>query len=595
MSSIDLHLLGTSSQSRAPRIGLVRSVALTLLAPLCLWAMRLARGPMAATIIPTDPDGPVDKSATPGLTSPVAYNRTHYPLGLNHKFMDPAQPPDRIIEAYGGKDGKFTSAERREIAAYAEEILASLGPLRGLTIADIGAGTGLFTKPLSQAVGPTGLVIATELSDVFCKHLRAQLASPQAEANGWLPGVVRVVQSEEKDLQLPAKTLLDLVLLIDVYHHLTYPLAIVQQLYQYLRPAIVQQLYQYLRPGGRVVLFEISRFPANPTSHPFPWFQWHVRADRPVFQKEIESCGLQFLYEAVFPGIREGYCLVFRKGQDTTRAGADHSGKMTIAGQTKLTEKRLGQPASSGQTSAAYIHLKFTEPKLSRQFLLMRDQINELDIVLASQSPRRREILTALGIRFRVQPSEFDEKLLDKSLYSASEYVVANAKGKGMDVYASQRAAKHGGSVVVIAADTVVVLDGRILEKPSSRAQAKDMLLSLSGRTHTVLTGVAVLASSSLSAAATKEKPSSNPSFMRAFFVETRVRFIRLTAAEAEAYVDSGEPMDKAGAYGVQGLGSVLVDEIQGSFFNVMGLPAREVAATLAELLNAPFQPTHTN
>ncbi len=180
-------------------------------------------------------------------------------------------------------------------------------------------------------------------------------------------------------------------------------------------------------------------------------------------------------------------------------------------------------------------------------------------IVLASQSPRRRELLTMLGVRdFDIipAPSEAD---FPRGLFPGDAAVaVAREKAK----YAGARAPEAS---LVIAADTVVSLDGTILEKPEDEAQARRMLAALSGRKHTVYSGLVLLYKG-------EEKSA---------YEATDVYFRPISAAEISAYVATGEPMDKAGAYGAQGIASVFIERIDGDFFNVVGLPL----CTLSKLI----------
>lgn len=181
-------------------------------------------------------------------------------------------------------------------------------------------------------------------------------------------------------------------------------------------------------------------------------------------------------------------------------------------------------------------------------------------VILASSSPRRLQLLQQIGIEAEVRPAAFDELSTGKM---ADEVVLANAVGKCQAVYAA-----CGDKVPVIAADTVVVLDGQILGKPKDAADAVRMLTELSGRTHKVLTGVAV----------------SFDGRQLAEVCETEVIFRTLTAAEIADYVATGEPLDKAGAYGIQGRGAVFVEKINGCYNNVVGLPLTRLHLMLAKL-----------
>lgn len=176
-------------------------------------------------------------------------------------------------------------------------------------------------------------------------------------------------------------------------------------------------------------------------------------------------------------------------------------------------------------------------------------------IILASASPRRREILTLGGVPFEVCPAA-DEQAPDH--LAPAELVRALARSK-----ASQVAAQFADRVI-LGADTMVVLDGKLLGKPTSKQHAVDMLMSLQGREHQVMTGVWLIRTNS------SKKTVKEDSFTDV----ATVKFFPMTREEAEEYVATGEPMDKAGAYGIQGYGMRFVEGICGDFYTVMGLPA---------------------
>lgn len=180
---------------------------------------------------------------------------------------------------------------------------------------------------------------------------------------------------------------------------------------------------------------------------------------------------------------------------------------------------------------------------------------------LASASPRRRQLLEQLGLRFEVVVADVDES--PKPGESPRDYVLRVARAKAEAV-----AARLGGPrLPVLAADTAVILDDAILGKPKDREQGLEMLSRLAGRTHQVSSGVALW----------------NKGRVKTVLSESRVRFRAVDAAEAAAYWDSGEPRDKAGGYGIQGLGAVFVEHLEGSHSGVMGLPLAETAALLKE------------
>ena len=183
-----------------------------------------------------------------------------------------------------------------------------------------------------------------------------------------------------------------------------------------------------------------------------------------------------------------------------------------------------------------------------------------MKITLASASPRRRELLSSLGFELKIMPSSAEEELLTG--LSPEETVRHIALLKARDV------ARSADVFPVVAADTLVYLDGRPLGKPRGEQDAKSMLRALSGRSHHVASGVAVISGA-------RELSSSET---------TEVFFRELSEREIDWYVKTGEPMDKAGAYGIQGLGSVFIERIDGDFFNVMGLPLCRLCLMLREL-----------
>jgi septum formation protein len=180
-------------------------------------------------------------------------------------------------------------------------------------------------------------------------------------------------------------------------------------------------------------------------------------------------------------------------------------------------------------------------------------------IILASASPRRKDLLTQIGLQFTVVPSEYEE---DMTLQlSPRRLACLLSSKKAEDVAARHRRA------LVIAADTFICCKGRLLGKPSTPQEAKKMLHSLSNRSHQVITGFTIIDAES-GAEVSKS-------------VTTRVFLKKLTARDIDAYVASGEPMDKAGAYAIQGLGAVLIKKIEGDYFNVIGLPLNALASAL--------------
>jgi septum formation protein len=178
-------------------------------------------------------------------------------------------------------------------------------------------------------------------------------------------------------------------------------------------------------------------------------------------------------------------------------------------------------------------------------------------IYLASASPRRQELLRQIGVPFQVIAANVDESV--RAGEAAQEYVARLASAKAHAGWQSKRDAP------VLAADTTVIVDGAILGKPAGRQEAMDMLLRLSGRTHQVLTAVALRYEQG-----TQSRTS-----------HSLVTFRRIDSAEAAAYWDTGEPRDKAGAYAIQGRAAVFIAELRGSYSGVMGLPLFETAELL--------------
>jgi septum formation protein len=183
-------------------------------------------------------------------------------------------------------------------------------------------------------------------------------------------------------------------------------------------------------------------------------------------------------------------------------------------------------------------------------------------LILASASPRRQELLSSAGISFEVLPSEVDEGSQEGE--APEEYVARLARRK------AEKAGEKHKDRWALAADTVVVIDGRILGKPGDRQEAKEMLGMLSDREHRVITGFCLFRGDSGKS--------------REGTVTTRVRFKNLSSREIDWYLDTGEPFDKAGAYAIQGKAAFMIKEIRGSYTNVVGLPLTEVIEALQEL-----------
>jgi septum formation protein len=188
--------------------------------------------------------------------------------------------------------------------------------------------------------------------------------------------------------------------------------------------------------------------------------------------------------------------------------------------------------------------------------------VSEPRVILASASPRRRELLTLAGIRHDVRPANIDESYIQGETPWQHAERLARQKVEAIDA----------PNDVVIGSDTIVVVDGDVLGKPTDRRHAAEMLRRLNGRTHTVMTGVAVR---------WHERLVSD-------LVSVDVGFRLLNDDDIERYIDTGEPMDKAGAYGIQGFGATIVDRVDGDYFAVMGLPLNRLVR-LAESLGLGY------
>jgi septum formation protein len=185
------------------------------------------------------------------------------------------------------------------------------------------------------------------------------------------------------------------------------------------------------------------------------------------------------------------------------------------------------------------------------------DIVQQKPLVLASASPRRKDILEQLGLTFRILPSGIDETAL--AAEQPAEHVERLARGKAAEI--ATRLAADRDPACILAADTIVVIDGQILGKPRDDGDALRMLRSLSGRTHRVISGVALAQSDG---------------HVESAVFTTDVTFRKLDDRSARAYVMSGEGRDKAGSYAIQGFGAGLVTRVSGSYTNVVGLPAAE-------------------
>jgi len=182
-------------------------------------------------------------------------------------------------------------------------------------------------------------------------------------------------------------------------------------------------------------------------------------------------------------------------------------------------------------------------------------------IILASASPRRKELLEKIGLKFEVEPSNYAEDMHSR--------LSPDKLARAISLEKARVVARKYKNAIVIAADTFIVFGGKIMGKPNTEAEARKMLMTLRGKSHSVITGFTIMD--------TEENKVLTKS------VETIIHIKNLTPEEIDAYVRSKEPLDKAGAYAIQGLGSVIVERIEGDYFNVMGLPLSALAEGLKE------------
>ena len=182
-----------------------------------------------------------------------------------------------------------------------------------------------------------------------------------------------------------------------------------------------------------------------------------------------------------------------------------------------------------------------------------------MELILASASPRRKELIALLGMPFTVKTAPVDETM-DNADIETAVAELSLKKAKAVGAFAGK---------ITVAADTVVVLDGKVLGKPANEEEAVNMLTELSGRTHQVMTGVTVL----------------HPGGYRSCTQVTQVHFRSLSREEIEAYVATKDPMDKAGAYGIQSGAAVFVEGIEGDYFNVVGLPVCRLHQMIREVM----------
>ncbi len=192
--------------------------------------------------------------------------------------------------------------------------------------------------------------------------------------------------------------------------------------------------------------------------------------------------------------------------------------------------------------------------------------MSALRVILASASPRRRDLLDLIGIKHEVIPANIDESI--RGGESPREHAERLAREKASAVAGRDPNVIAIGDLIAVGADTIVLIDGKILGKPANSVDAGTMLRLLSGREHTVVTAVAVARGGKVCSGVE----------------EVSVKFRKLSDDEIDAYIATGEPMDKAGAYGIQGFGATIVERIEGDYFAVMGLPLVRLVSLLREV-----------
>lgn len=185
-----------------------------------------------------------------------------------------------------------------------------------------------------------------------------------------------------------------------------------------------------------------------------------------------------------------------------------------------------------------------------------------MEIILASASPRRRELMSLLELKFKTMVSDVDETIEG----ALPAYFIAETLSLKKAAAVAKNVSEHA---LIIGADTIVIKDDKILGKPKDETDAFNMLSDLSGKWHSVISGVTVLDNKSAKS--------------ESFYVETKVKFSHLTEEEIKAYINTNEPMDKAGAYGIQGIGARFIERIEGDYFNVVGLPVNMLYSVLKD------------
>eukprot|EP00760_Papus_ankaliazontas_P013316 PhM_4_TR15690/c2_g1_i1/m.54435 len=231
------------------------------------------------------------------MSTPVEYNKEHYPNGLNAMFL--GKTVDELKEKFTGASGLFES-EKRDIAVNANAIVTTIAyivsegkSLLGCTVLDIGAGTGVLEPHLAKAVGPDGVLYTNELSPGFIELMTARAVEGGYDAN------TRFVLGTEHSVGDVPDGSVDVALMCDVYHHVEYV------------STYMKDVRRTLKPDGRFVLIDFHRDPSRMTSHAPEWALEHIRANQATFTREIEECGFKALSEVDIPGLHENYCVCF--------------------------------------------------------------------------------------------------------------------------------------------------------------------------------------------------------------------------------------------------------------------------------------------
>mmetsp|Transcript_22488 Transcript_22488/g.31283 ORF Transcript_22488/g.31283 Transcript_22488/m.31283 type:complete len:236 (-) Transcript_22488:388-1095(-) len=219
----------------------------------------------------------------------------------------------------------------------------------------------------------------------------------------------------------------------------------------------------------------------------------------------------------------------------------------------------------------------------TKMLLPFVQKLNSKKLILASASPRRSELLEGLGLQFQIVTSTFEETLDKAHFVCPADYALETATQKALEVAMRQNESGLGQNSLadlVIGADTVVDLDGEVMEKPDGEEGARRMLSKLSGSRHKVHTGVALVLPQA------RDSNSGQPPMVLGFAETTEVQFDVLKAETIDAYIASGEPFGKAGSYGIQGFGGSFVSGINGCYFNVVGFPIRRFSKEVEKMID---------